>query len=49
MFMHVVVGADISLECFARNLYNQGTTAVIHRQDKKSNHYVEDISEGRMS
>jgi hypothetical protein len=34
MFMHMVVGADISLECFARNLYNQGTMAVIHRQDK---------------
>ncbi|MGD0919725.1 MAG: hypothetical protein ABSB22_25085 [Thermodesulfobacteriota bacterium] len=34
MLMHMVVGADISLECFARNLYNQGTMAVIHRQDK---------------
>jgi hypothetical protein len=34
MFMHVVTGADISLECFARNLYNQGTMAVIHRRDK---------------
>jgi hypothetical protein len=34
MFVHMVVGADISLECFARNLYNQGTMAVIHRQDK---------------
>jgi hypothetical protein len=34
MFMHMVVGADISLECFARNLYNQGTMAVIHRQHK---------------
>ena len=34
MFMHMVVGADISIECFARNLYNQGTMAVIHRQDK---------------
>jgi len=34
MFMHMVVGADISLECFARNLYNQGTMAVIHCQNK---------------
>jgi hypothetical protein len=34
MFMHMVVGADISIECFARNLYNQGTIAVIHHQDK---------------
>jgi hypothetical protein len=34
MFMHMVVGTDISLECFARNLYNQGTMAVIHCQDK---------------
>jgi hypothetical protein len=32
--MHMVVGADISLECFARNLYNQETMAVIYRQDK---------------
>lgn len=34
MFMHMATGADISLECFARNLYNQGTMAVIHRSDK---------------
>jgi hypothetical protein len=34
MFMHMVAGADVSIECFARNLYNQGTMAVIHRQDK---------------
>ncbi|MDD2336895.1 MAG: hypothetical protein PHD01_10000 [Geobacteraceae bacterium] len=34
MFMHMAAGADISLECFARNLYNQGTMAVIHRSDK---------------
>ncbi|MHC1697184.1 MAG: hypothetical protein AB9919_03785 [Geobacteraceae bacterium] len=34
MFMHMAAGADISLECFARNLYNQGTMAVIHRGDK---------------
>ncbi|OPY64254.1 MAG: hypothetical protein A4E57_03600 [Syntrophorhabdaceae bacterium PtaU1.Bin034] len=34
MFMHMVTGADICVECFARNLYNQGTMAVIHRQDK---------------
>ncbi len=34
MFMHMAVGADVSIECFARNLYNQGCMAVIHRQDK---------------
>lgn len=34
MFMHMAAGADISVECFARNLYNQGTMAVIHRDDK---------------
>ena len=34
MFMHMVTGADIAVECFARNLYNQGTMAVIHREDK---------------
>jgi len=34
MFMHVTTGCDIACECFARNLYNQGVMAVIHRQDK---------------
>jgi hypothetical protein len=34
MYTHMVPAADISLECFARNLYNQGTMAVIHRQGK---------------
>jgi len=34
MFMHMVTGADLSIECFARNLYNQGTMGVVHRQDK---------------
>ncbi|MCX5812947.1 MAG: hypothetical protein NT178_10445 [Proteobacteria bacterium] len=34
MFMHMVVGADLSVECFARNLYNQGTMGVVHRQNK---------------
>ncbi len=34
MFMHMVAGADLSVECFARNLFNQGTMAVIHREDK---------------
>lgn len=32
MFMHMVTGADISVECFARNLFNQGCMAVIHRE-----------------
>jgi hypothetical protein len=34
MFMHMATGTDISVECFARNLFNQGTMAVIHRKDK---------------
>jgi hypothetical protein len=34
MAMHMVSGADLCVECFARNLYNQGTMGVIHRQDK---------------
>jgi len=34
MFMHMVTGADLSVECFARNLYNQGTMGVVHRQNK---------------
>jgi len=34
MFMHMVTGADLSVECFARNLYNQGTMGVVHREDK---------------
>lgn len=33
MFMHALTGADIAIECFARNLYNQGTMAAI-RLDK---------------
>ena len=31
MFMHSVTGADIAIECFARNLSNQGCMGVIHR------------------
>ena len=34
MFMHMTTGCDVACECFARNLYNQGVMAVIHRQDK---------------
>ena len=34
MFMHMVTGADISIECFSRNMFNQGTMAVVHRDDK---------------
>jgi hypothetical protein len=34
MFMHVATGCDITCECFARNLYNQGIMSVIHRDDK---------------
>jgi len=29
MFTHMVFGADISVECFARNLFNQGSIAVL--------------------
>jgi hypothetical protein len=31
MFVHTVFGADICIECFARNLYNQGCLGVIHK------------------
>ena len=34
MVVHMATGADIAVESFARNLYNQGTMAVIHRDDK---------------
>lgn len=34
MAMHMVTGADLCVECFARNHYNQGALGVIHRQDK---------------
>ncbi len=34
MFMHMIAGTDLSVECFARNLYNQGTMGVVHRMDK---------------
>lgn len=30
-FTHVYAGTDIAIECFARNLYNYGTMAVIRR------------------
>jgi len=31
MFIHMIFGADVSIECFARNLYNQGCLGVIHK------------------
>jgi len=34
MFMHMVTGTDISVECFSRNMFNQGTMAVVHRDNK---------------
>jgi len=34
MAMHMVAGADLSVECFSRNHFNQGTLGVVHRQDK---------------
>ena len=36
MFMHMVFGVDISIECFARNLFNQGCMGVIH--NRKNGH-----------
>lgn len=32
MFMHMMFGVDIAVECFARNLFNQGLLGVIHRE-----------------
>ncbi len=34
MFMHMMFGVDMSIECFARNLFNQGCLGVIHRMGK---------------
>jgi hypothetical protein len=34
MFMNMAFGADISIECFARNLYDQGCMTVIHDHTK---------------
>jgi hypothetical protein len=34
MFTHMIYGVDVSIECFARNLFNQGCLGVIHRTDK---------------
>jgi len=31
MLTHMVFGTDVAIECFARNLYNQGCLGVIHR------------------
>ncbi len=31
MFAHTIFGVDICIECFARNLYNQGCLGVIHK------------------
>ena len=31
MLTHMIFGTDIAIECFARNLYNQGCLGVIHR------------------
>lgn len=38
MFMHVTSGADISIECYARLLYNHGVMAVIHPERAKLPH-----------
>jgi hypothetical protein len=35
MVTHMAFGADVAVECFARNLFNQGCIAAIHRQDKQ--------------
>lgn len=34
MLTHTIPMADVSIECFARNMYNQGTLGVIHRKNK---------------
>ena len=34
MYMHTLPGTDLSIECFARNLANQGMLGVVHRQGK---------------
>ena len=34
IFMHMAFGVDIAIECFARNLFNQGLMGVIHNPDK---------------
>jgi len=34
MAMHMVAGADLCIECFSRNHFNQGTLGVVHRHDK---------------
>ncbi|MCD4718633.1 MAG: hypothetical protein K8S13_02070 [Desulfobacula sp.] len=34
IFTHMVFGVDIGIECFARNLFNQGCMAVIHNKDQ---------------
>lgn len=34
MFLHMVFGVDISIECFARNLFNQGCMGVVHEKNK---------------
>lgn len=34
MDTHMLTGADLCIECFARNHYNQGTLGVLHRPDK---------------
>ncbi len=34
MAMHMVAGADLCIECFSRNHYNQGSLGVVHRHNK---------------
>ena len=34
MLTHMVFGGDVCIECFARNLFNQGCMAAVHRHDK---------------
>lgn len=38
MFTHMVFGADISIECFARNLFNQGCITVVRDKAMRKFH-----------
>jgi hypothetical protein len=46
MFTHMVFGADISIECFSRNLFNQGCIAVL--KEKTAGVAVSASSGGRL-
>jgi hypothetical protein len=47
MFMHLVFGADIGVECFARNLFNQGCMGVVHTTAKYDPYSKNEPSRGK--